>query len=365
MSFLNHCWYMVAWSRDVTTTPTAVMLLNEPIVVYRTAAGDLVALEDRCPHKLAPLSLGQVEGSDIRCAYHGLKFAQDGGCVEVPGQDAVPRALRVKTYTVVEAHSAVWIWPGAAEYADPALIPPFVGIDDPAWRMMAGQMDYDASYTLINENLLDLSHVPFVHKDSFGGGEKRAADPKTHINFAPRQTEILPRGLRFTRVIQNAPVNPMLKRLNPGIDQVIDTWSVVSFLAPGIFLMNADTYKAGSTERAGGQRPSEEECLNRSFSCQAVTPTTDRTSRYFYAMGRWARSGANIEEMFEVTKMAFLEDNVILTAQQRVLDISPNARPKLLPSDKEGVEFARVMAKLIREEQELTAQPAVKEAVSA
>jgi len=347
-AYLSHCWYMVAWSRDVGSAPMPLMLLDEPIVVYRTTDGAVVAMEDRCPHKLAPLSLGQVEGADLRCAYHGLKFAPDGRCVEVPGQDTIPGVMRVKSYSVVEAHSAVWIWPGAAEYADPALIPPFGGIDDPEWRMMAGQMDYEANYTLINENLLDLSHVAFVHRNSFGAGEKRAADPKTNIAFAPRRTEKLPRGLRFTRVVENAPTNPLLRQW---IDPVSDVWSVVHYLAPGIFLLNADTYKAGSIARAGGQRPPDADYLHRSFSCQAVTPMTDRTSRYFYAMGRWAQSSASIEAMFELTQTAFLEDNVVLTAQQRVMDISPQVRPKLLPSDKEGIEFSRIMDRLIREEQ--------------
>lgn len=109
-------------------------------------------------------------------------------------------------------------------------------------------MDYDANYTLINENLLDLSHVPFVHRDSFGAGEKREADPEKHIAFAPRKTEILPRGLRFTRVIESSPTNPLLRQW---IDPISDVWSVVTFLAPGIFLLNADTYKAGATARAG------------------------------------------------------------------------------------------------------------------
>jgi phenylpropionate dioxygenase-like ring-hydroxylating dioxygenase large terminal subunit len=347
--FLSHCWYMVAWGRDISSAPTPLMLLNDPIVAYRTADGAVVVLEDRCPHKLAPLSLGQVEGADLRCGYHGLKFAPDGRCIEVPGQDSIPAVMRVRAYAVVEAHSAIWVWPGAPEYADPALIPPFGGLDDPEWRMMGSQMDYEANYTLINENLLDLSHVAFVHRNSFGAGEKRAADPKSNIAFAPRKTEKLSRGLRFTRIVESAPTNPLLREW---IDPVSDVWSVVTYLAPGIFLLNADTYKAGSIARAGGNRPPDDQYLHRSSSCQAVTPMTDRTSRYFYAMGRWARNAASVEAMFELTQTAFLEDNVVLTAQQRVIDNSPDAKPMLLPSDREGVEFSRIMNRLMQEEQD-------------
>lgn len=82
---------------------------------------------------------------------------------------------------------------------------------------------------------------------------------------------------------------------------------------------------------------------------------TDRTSRYFYAMGRWSQSSASIDAMFDLTKRAFMEDNAVLTAQQRMMDLSPGVKPKLLPSDREGVEFSRVMARLMQEEQKLSA----------
>ncbi len=111
--YLRNCWYMAGWSADFAAPgPVAATLLDQPVVFYRGANGQLVALEDRCVHRLAPLSQGRVEGNDLRCLYHGLKFASTGACVEMPGRDAVPHAMKVRAYPVIERYSAAWIWMG-------------------------------------------------------------------------------------------------------------------------------------------------------------------------------------------------------------------------------------------------------------
>ena len=79
--YVRNSWYMAGWARDfVADTPQAITLLDEPLVIYRQSDGRLTAMEDRCCHRLAPLSHGRVEGNDLRCLYHGLKFAPNGTC---------------------------------------------------------------------------------------------------------------------------------------------------------------------------------------------------------------------------------------------------------------------------------------------
>src|ERR1700683_3001548 len=91
--FVRNCWYMAGWSRDFTRDELkAVTMLNEPIVIYRKNDGGLVALQDRCCHRFAPLSLGRLEHDDLRCMYHGLKFAPSGKCIEIPGPSQNPPA---------------------------------------------------------------------------------------------------------------------------------------------------------------------------------------------------------------------------------------------------------------------------------
>src|SRR5262249_36502103 len=143
-------------------------VIGEPIVLYRRRNGAIVALEDRCPHRFAPLSLGRVEGDDLRCMYHGLRFAPDGACVEVPRSAAAPARLCARALAGVEGSSLVWVWPGDPAKADPARVPRAFGLDDPDWEYRSGAIDYDADYELLNDNLCDLSHLDFVHETTLG-----------------------------------------------------------------------------------------------------------------------------------------------------------------------------------------------------
>ncbi len=89
--FVRNCWYVATWSHLL---PAGAVLgrqiLDEPVVLYRTDSGRLVALEDRCPHRLAPLSLGRVRGEALQCMYHGLTLDPAGRCTRVPGTDRIP-----------------------------------------------------------------------------------------------------------------------------------------------------------------------------------------------------------------------------------------------------------------------------------
>ena len=99
MVYVRNTWYVAAWSCDLATAkPFPIRILGDPIVVYRAQSGRIVALEDRCVHRLAPLSLGRCEGERLRCMYHGLLFEPDGRVCEIPGQDLIPAQARVRSY---------------------------------------------------------------------------------------------------------------------------------------------------------------------------------------------------------------------------------------------------------------------------
>ena len=141
--FLRNCWYAAGWSRDFEPRKLyPLTILNEPIVLYRAANNTPVALQDRCCHRLAPLSMGRLEGEHLRCEYHGLKFAPMGRCIEIPGETKIPPQVKVRRYPICERYSIAWIWMGNAGSADEELIPGFVGINDPRWAMHPGRMDY-------------------------------------------------------------------------------------------------------------------------------------------------------------------------------------------------------------------------------
>ena len=135
--FLRNCWYVAAWSREVGQEPLGRTLLNEPVVLYRTEDGVPAALEDRCCHRALPLSLGTVEGGNLRCAYHGLLFGRDGVCVEVPGQTRMPPGSAVRSYPLVERAGWIWIWMGD-EAPDDSLLPDWWWMDHPDWKTVPG-----------------------------------------------------------------------------------------------------------------------------------------------------------------------------------------------------------------------------------
>ena len=141
--WLRNCWYVIAWEHESPADGfVARTVLGEPILVYRTAAGRLTALEDRCCHRQAPLSKGRREGDCIRCGYHGLKFDADGTCVEVPGMEHPPAAARVKTYPVTERNKWVFVWMGDAARADLSMLPDNFSCNAADWHYKPGYMHY-------------------------------------------------------------------------------------------------------------------------------------------------------------------------------------------------------------------------------
>jgi phenylpropionate dioxygenase-like ring-hydroxylating dioxygenase large terminal subunit len=343
--FLRNYWYAAGWSRDFSVgTPTGVTMLNDPIVIYRRGDGVLAALQDRCCHRFAPLSMGRVEGDNLRCMYHGLKFDPSGKCIEIPGQPKIPPQARVRCYPILDQHSVAWIWMGDPALADESLIPDFVGIDDPRWVMKPGRMDYKANYMLINDNLLDLSHLAYVHRKTFGAafanGENQAwAETRPHITR-------LPRGLRVERWQMSSPAPPFLSYIK---DPSVDMWNTYDFLVPGFFLLRADIYPQGTAAKFNQEEPSGEP-LHSQFTCQAVTPLTDQTTCYIFAYGPWPKDAALCDAFLDLGKAAFEEDRIIIEAQQKVIDMSPAAKMITTSFDSGVSQFRRMMDELMRNE---------------
>lgn len=345
--YVRNAWYMAGWSRDfVAGKPSAITLLDEPLVVYRQADGRITLLEDRCCHRLAPLSHGRVEGDDIRCLYHGLKFAPTGVCNEVPGQRVVPKAMKVRAFAAIERYSAVFVWMGDAACADESLLPDFVGVDDPRWHMLPGRMDYNVNFELIQDNLLDLSHISWVHRNSFGGG---SVDSNRAWAEAELRITQLPRGVRVERWMPGAVTPPHQVELAGPTCDILTTFD---YLVPGFFLLTSSNYKPGAAQRAGTQRPTEEPIFS-SFTAQAVTPLTQRKTSYFFCFGPWAKQpgGEQLKQAFlSLGERVFNEDREMLTAQQRIIDADPSRPMMLFDVDKAPVMYRRLVDKLLAEE---------------
>lgn len=341
MIHVRNAWHVAAWSMDIgVDKPFAITIANDRIVIWRNLNGQVTALEDRCVHRLAPLSLGRCEGERLRCMYHGLLFNRDGSVAEIPGQDMISASASVRAYPVVDRHSWIWIWLGDPELADPALIPQAVGFDEPDWIMGRGQLDYAAEARLIHDNLCDFSHLSYVHPTSFGANDNWALT-------RPKVT-VLDRAIRFERWV--AAQSGM--RGNDAAAPV-DVWSFYEYHVPGILLMPTASYPAGTAERLKGEAPPPDmPKTGVTFTSQAVTALTDKTSRYFFSWGPHKDHGdvALRDVLMGIAGQAFGEDKVMIEAQQRVIDGSPDARIMPTSADKGVTQFNRLVERLARGE---------------
>lgn len=341
--YVRNAWYVASWSDELAPeTLRGLTILGEPIVIYRTYDDRIVALEDRCVHRLAPLSLGRCEGDRLRCMYHGLLYAPDGQVVEIPGQEQIPPKARIRSYPVIDRHSWIWVWMGAAEDADEALIPPAVGLDRDDFVLGHGQLDYAAEARLINDNLLDFSHLAFVHTASFGAGPQFAETP---ARISP-----IDRGIRYERWTENSLASSFRKS-----DVPMDSWMSYDFLIPGILLMTGGVFPRGTARACEMGPPDLSQAVSGvTFTSQAVTPLTEKTSRYFFSWGPRADHGdaALRDVLMQMAAKAFAEDKVMIEAQQKVLDLTPSPRVMPTAHDRGVTLFNRLVEKLARRERE-------------
>jgi phenylpropionate dioxygenase-like ring-hydroxylating dioxygenase large terminal subunit len=351
--FLRNIWYVAGWSSEFNDSKVAARTVADtPLALYRKRDGSLVALADRCAHRWAPLSLGRIEGDDLRCMYHGLKFGPDGRCLEIPRQNAIAKSPPVTAYPSVERHRFVWVWMGDAARADPDLIPDLGMLDQPGRRILQGFLDYEAHYLLICDNLLDLSHLGFLHEKTLG----RPVVPSSEKQTRPR----IPGGSEAQPLGNGVRVEGWLSGKSAFLPKGLpdgDFWSRVDFLVPGIYRSEGRMYAQGTAEVSNGSPPAVElQPLFDGFSIQAVTPATVRKTRYFYSTGH-RTSDMEQEEadaIWAIVLEAFSEDLAMIQAQQRTIDLHPGHRMGGIAADRGVVLFRKSMQKLIADE---TAEP--------
>lgn len=224
---------------------------------------------------------------------------------------------------------------GAAAAADTRLIPPVVGLDHPGYLYGTGQIDYAAAARLINDNLLDLSHVSFLHTASFRMSETWARE-------RPRVSQC-DRGVRSERWIRSEGVLGAVDT-----QEVVDTYFCYEFFVPGVLLMAVRTYPVGTANALNGQSPDLHQAAEE-FTSQAVTPLMDKTARYFYVMGR-RPCGAETAYDMTTAEKAFAEDKTMIEAQQRNIDVTPKWRFAPTTADRGILLFSRLVEKLLHEE---------------
>ncbi len=311
--FVRNAWYVAAWDHEIGREMRRRIILNEPVLLYRKGDGTAVALEDRCCHRQAPLSMGKLVGDDVVCPYHGLQYAANGQCVKVPSQDRVPPGARVCAYPVVERNHWIWIWLGDPAKADPALIEDFHWMDDPHWGFGGSYLHVEANYQLLVENLLDTTHLPFLHPTTLGTDAFARSEFEVTINSD---------RIEVARWLMDKPPAPFHQQMGGFPDGMnVDRWQIAHFGAPSFVKLDVGSAPAGSGAREGDRSKG----VNM-WNLNAITPETEKTAHYFYAQAynfkldqKWISDLVRAQ----VTK-AFLEDMGMIKEQQINMDLGPS-----------------------------------------
>ncbi len=341
--FVKNAWYCAGWDYDVSQGKNVLvsrLIAGEHVVLYRKPDGVVVAMEDRCPHRQAPLSLGRKEGDSLRCLYHGMIFAADGQCTEIPGQSVIPPAACVRVFPVVEKDSWIWVWMGDPAKADPSLICFSVGPDNRDWNIKTSHMQVNANYRLEIANLMDLSHLTWVHRTSLGGTMKYTEAGAKH--------EINARGVDTKFWVRQVPVPFFSQHLFPE-GTLFDLHFHVEMTIPCNFILHFRVFLAGTATEG----PSDGQLVLDTYSCQAITPRDEDSVDYYYSWGasRETDSPGMSDMLREALDVAFLEDKEILEGQwQRLKQRGPEGNKVNIIHDTGPGKLLHVLDTLLKAE---------------
>lgn len=337
--YLRNSWYVAAWDHEVGSGLFPVKMLGEEIVLYRKLNGAVAALENACPHRKLPLSMGRIKGDVVECGYHGLTFDSTGTCTRVPGAEKIPHVACVRSYEVHERYGLLWVWMGDADKADPARIFEVDHWGDPAWGLNRGDsMAIDCHYLYMTDNLLDPSHVAWVHQSSFGNAATEEAALETTVG------ENGVTVWRWMLDVEPAPFYaPYLK-----FKGKCDRKQHYEVHYPSNAIIKAIFCPSGT---GGEGRPLHEDTfLMDSYNFMA--PIDENTTKYYwFQMRNFAPDDADISAQFAASvRGAFDEDRAVLTAVHK--GMAEKRTPNLdLKIDVGPMRFRRNLAKRIEAEQ--------------
>ena len=333
--FIRNAWYLAGFSDEIGGTLLERGMLGESVLLFRDSNGTAHGLANRCPHRMAPLSMGRLVNDRVQCGYHGIEFDHTGRCVHIPGQQQIPDQARVRVYPVVERWGCVWIWMGPAELADESsLIQDFRFMTEPGWVPVTGVKEVAANYQLIIDNLMDLTHIAFLHPTTLGN---RGSDDSA---TAPAKTSLEGNKVSVERSMTNCDPAPLFTKVKKDLTSKIDRHQYSCFVPPCTVLIELKVMPAGTQD------------LKRGLEWRVfhiVTPVDEHHTRYQWAV---TRSFALDDEgasnaLRDGTSATLEEDKRMIEAQARMIgDDSLDARTLYTQFDRTPALARRIITAL-------------------
>jgi vanillate O-demethylase monooxygenase subunit len=340
--FIYNEWYVAAFASEIGRTLFKRKLLGKSIVMYRTLGGAVVALDDRCAHRSFPLSRSSLEGDTVVCGYHGFRYDTHGDCIEVPSQATCPKGIGINSYRVVEVGPLIWIWLGDQAKADATLLPQQAWMIAAEWATSQGYLHLPASYVRLHENLLDLTHLGFLHATTLGTPDYAAAS---------YEVEIEPGHFVLTRTVQPTTLPPVWGQPT-GLSGCATAARVArsEFFSPAVHEVNTAFFDSAV--------PPTSRQTFRIRTAHLLTPESQTSMHYFLVHGRdFALQDARMtRSMHEGLFAAFLEDVAGLTAQEEMLGLAGDDLYEMsVPADAPAIAMRRYLKS--RAEDEARARP--------
>ena len=352
MTFPLNTWYVACTPDEIQAGPLGRQVCGERMVFYRGPEQQVVALEDFCPHRGAPLSLGRVCEGKLVCGYHGLEMGCEGKTVAMPGQ-RVRGFPAVRAFPAVERHGFIWVWPGDPAQANADLIPALHWAQNDEWAYGGGLYHIACDYRLMIDNLMDLTHETYVHSTSIGQKEIDEVPCKTRVEGDEVITS------RFMEGIEAPPFWKMALRMN-GLpdDQLVDRWQICHFTPPSHVLIEVGVALAG---HGGYNAPADKKAS--SIVVDFITPETETSIHYFWGMARnfKPQDPSLTTQIRDGQGKIFAEDQQMLELQQENLLRYPDRKLLMLNIDAGGVQSRKILDRLLAAER----APAAAQAVAA
>jgi vanillate O-demethylase monooxygenase subunit len=342
--FLRNAWYMAGWSGELPQgRPLERAIAGISLVLWRDQDGEPCVLRNRCPHRFAPLHMGKcLPAGVIQCAYHGLQFDGRGNCVLNPhGDGRIPAGAVVRYFRAVERHGMIWVWMGDPECADLSLLPDFSAIDEARCSRSGRYMRVNAGYTLETDNILDLSHIEFLHPGTLGSDKVKHAE----VDLVQEGNTVHSR--RFIREERLSPFLENTFQIPPG--QLADRWLDVRWDPPASMLLSVTIAPSGQAREAG----------NTILIPHVFTPATAIDTHYWFAScfdrARYDDAERRAVAHVEGLSRPFSEEDLpMLQAQQAAIGDAEfwSLKPALLPGDKAAIRARRLLDAMLQREWE-------------